>query len=190
MTNGLTLQNIKSSSEQIPELPDIVHVNEVQWQQFLQRDDVPKQGYVVAYLDYQVIMGTYVAGQFRFPDNQQIHPRSIQRMRLFDAQAELLLWRSNGGLKGRLRQDGIGEDTDVVEACQILSGTKSEIVGNFTCLTEKKGSRLLVPGQFEADTGKKRVAIRTRNYIAFTPAYQATYSDCRFVEFMQMPVEK
>jgi CRISPR-associated protein (TIGR03984 family) len=188
MTNGLSLKTINSSSTPLTELPNVAHVSETDWQKFLQQENLPKQGYVVAYLDYQVIMGTYEAGQFRLPDNHQVHPRSIQRLRVFNAQEELLLWRSNGSLKGRMRQDGIGKECDIVEACQILSGTKSEVKDDFTLLSEKKGSCLLVPSKFEADTGKKRVAIRTRNYVTFTPAHQATYNDCRFVEFVQMPV--
>lgn len=44
----------------------------------------------------------------------------IVRLRIFDEEKELHLWRSNGELKGRLRKDSDGQDTPFVISEQMM----------------------------------------------------------------------
>lgn len=180
IANGLKLMSIKSKTEtvsigdndKLPELLPKYFDNET--------------AYVVAYLDYRVLIGIYENSNMKFPDNETIDNEYIQRLRVFNENKELLIWRSSEGLKGRLRIDGDGQDTEVVEACQVLWGTR--VVKNtvdFTEITEDRGTTLILPIKgLEVDNRKKRAFIKTRNYVGYTPAYQATYVDCRFVRFL------
>jgi len=86
-------------------------------------------------------------------------------MRIFNQDEELRLWRSEGKLKGRYRADNEGEETDFIEANQVLYGTKAEYRNNYTILTEQRGMKITLPGNWMADNKKLRVAIKTRHYI-------------------------
>lgn len=110
----------------------------------------------------------------------------IVRLRLFDTEKELHIWRSNGKLVGRLRKDisGIGErEYQVAE--QILNGTRFEWKEGYLDVTEDKGIHYKLP--FEElkgiDDTKNRIALVTRNYIGYSDIGQAGYVDSRFVDF-------
>ncbi len=156
---------------------------------------------LLAYLDYRVLTGTYTTGQppgFQFPKKDDtLEDKYIQKIRIFNENEELLLWRAEGGFNGRLRRDDdTGNSNAFVEANQIVFGTQSEKLAKFTRLWEERGTEFFVPGDLPVDTEKislqQRVAIQTRNYIGhigesggtgLEPA-QATYIDCRFVKFV------
>jgi len=160
-------------------------------------------GHFVAYLDYKVIIGKYESGKFTTylgealsPDKKTLESKFIQKLRLFDESRELLLWRKEEGLfVGRLRTDGETENntekTSVVEAKQVLYGTKSEKAKDsdtFTKIYEDRGTEIFLPFSDVyvdiKENPENRVSICTRNYIAYNEFGQAGYDDCRFVEFI------
>lgn len=111
----------------------------------------------------------------------------IVRFRLFDEEKELHLWRSNGILKGRIRIDSTGDDTEFVTANPILNGSnftqpKNE---NYLIAWEDKGTRFQLPylEEFQAliENKENRLALVTRNYIDYSPVGQSGYIDSRFV---------
>jgi len=150
-------------------------------------------GYVIAYLDYKVFVGKINIDSFEFFENETIEERYIQKLRLFNDDKELLIWRDNDGLKGRLRIDGEGKDTFVVDACQVLWGTEKKELGNgWIKLFEDRGTELILPydENIKIDEKENRLFIITRNYISFHPdTNQATYIDCRFIKFTNKHLE-
>jgi CRISPR-associated protein (TIGR03984 family) len=142
--------------------------------------------FVVAYLDYKVLIGKYTNGSFPFFNNEQIEPKFIQRIRIFNQNEELMLWRSEGKLKGRYRKDNDGNKIDVVDNDQVLFGTKAEEINGYTKLTEERGTEIIIPFKdiiLDGNKKEDRIKIKTRNYIGFNEIHQATYIDSRFVEF-------
>jgi CRISPR-associated protein (TIGR03984 family) len=179
--NGLKLYEINSKAEQVTinNLKDALSL-------------FNSTGYAIAYLDYKVLIGKVNNDSFEFYNNETIEERYIQRLRLFNNDKELLIWRDNNGLKGRLRIDGEGEDTFVVDACQVLWGTKKDKLGNgWIKLFEDRGTELILPYDEGViiDDKKNRLFIMTRNYVSVYPeTNQATYVDCRFLTFTEQPL--
>jgi len=179
--NGLELHRIKSRVElrNINNLEDILNF-------------FNSSGFVVVYLDYKVLIGKINNNGFKFHNNEPIEEKYIQKLRLFNNDKELLVWRDYNGLKGRLRIDGEGDDTYVVDACQVLWGIRSEALGNgWIKLSEERGTELILPYKnVKIDDRKNRLFLKTRNYIGFHPlTHQATYIDCRLVGFTNKPLE-
>lgn len=144
-------------------------------------------GYCVAYLDNQVLIGRFEEQQLLFYDGAQIDPRFLQRLRMFSDEQELLLWRTGQGFRWRKRIDGLeneGSMVEAVEAEQILWGTKSEaLTRGWTRLFEGRGMELILPMDSAEVTPVNRVKLTTRNYIGYNALGQAGYIDCRFVRF-------
>jgi len=186
--NGLNLIQIKSSVKNDFRNIEFAKYNELE--NFLSENFIGG-GFVIAYLDYKVIIRNYNNGKITFiEDEEPFEPEFIQKLRLFDSNKELFLWRTEGKWKARLRTDEEGEDVSVVDANQVLFGTKGEDVGNeFTKLTEDRGTEIILPFEIKNlnDDFKKdncnRVKINTRNYINYNELGQAGYADCRFVKF-------
>ncbi len=154
---------------------------------FMKRGTESEVAFVVAYLDYKVLIGKYINGSFTFINSEQVEPKYIQRIRVFNKDEELMLWRSEGKLKGRYRNDTDGDKIDVVDNDQVLFGTKSEETKGYTKLTEERGTEIIFPFQnitLDPDKKEDRVKIKTRNYVSFNEIHQATYVDSRFVEFV------
>jgi CRISPR-associated protein (TIGR03984 family) len=175
-SNGLKLHKIKSEKPvPINSIDDI--------QTYIKTDSL-----VVAYLDYTVLVGRYKNNKLEFYNNHTLDPKYIQRIRIFNKDEELLLWRAGSGFKGRYRKDEDGDEIDVVDAKQVLFGTGIDTQGipkNFTNLLEKRGTEIILPFTalvVEDKVKDKRVFIQTRNYID-PDALQATYVDCRFMGF-------
>lgn len=144
-----------------------------------------KKSFVVAYLDYKVLIGTWENSEFHFHKNEKLEQKFIQKLRIFNDDKELLLWRSGIDLKGRLRIDGQGKDYEVVIAKQALVGTTAESHDNFTQITENRGTNLILPfNNIQINNKRKRIFIKTYNYVDYNSIHQATYIDCRFVSFI------
>ena len=114
----------------------------------------------------------------------------LVRLRLFDKNMELHVWRSNGTLKGRLRSDSIegdGKENEFVDAKPLLNGTSfaASKSGSGIFATEKKGISYDLPfTELEPLIGSEnRVTLLTRNYIGYSDIDQAGFVDCRFVKF-------
>ena len=174
-TNGLELKRIKSKAETI-------NIDNIKSALSVFNSD----GFVIAYLDYKVLIGRIKNNALLFFNNESIEEKYIQRLRLFNEQKELLIWRLDVGLRGRLRIDDEGEETYVVDANQVLWGTDREKLSDgWIRLFEERGTELILPfDEIPVDNRKNRLFLKTRNYIDFHPeTYQASYVDCRFTGF-------
>lgn len=151
---------------------------------------------VVAYLDNEVLIGKLINKQFRFFKNTDDSFFSfIQKIRIFNESEEILFWRNGKTLIGRRRIDETGEDISVVEAEQIIYGTKKESLSSntpnitFIKLTEDRGTEIILPdntdNNYSVNENTKRIAVKTRNYIDYSETGIASYVDCRFVCFKQ-----
>ncbi|MGB5024996.1 MAG: CRISPR-associated protein Csx19 [Saprospiraceae bacterium] len=110
----------------------------------------------------------------------------LVRLRLFDKDKELHIWRSNDDLKGRLRTDYKGESTDAFCANQIMNGTQFKLKKPGIVATEDKGVFFEMPyTELEnAISDKQRIVLKTINYIGYANGIgQAGIVDCRFVDF-------
>lgn len=151
--------------------------------------NINNESYVVAYMDFGVLIGKIINGKFSFYKEEVIEPKYIQRIRIFSKDNELLLWRNGIGFKGRVRIDGDGNDEiEVVEAHQLLWGTKSRFLGkNHFEIFESRAARLILPfNDVNIDVKsnpRNRIFIKTRNYIKYNDVGQANYCDCRFMGF-------
>lgn len=176
-SNGLELKSILSQTESLTDLNDLNAIGKV----------LGAESYItVIWLDYAVLFGTYCQGQWQFPSEHTLELDFLQRLRVFNDEKELHVWKSGKTFHGRWREDGRGHTTDVVEAQQILYGTRSETgAPGYTLLSEaQRGIQIEIPIQnLSVDQKKRRVCLLTRNYIAYNPLGQAGYADCRFVEF-------
>lgn len=175
--NGLKLSTIATKAE---------YFHSINEPSKLIGEKIKNESDVVAYLDYKVLFGTYKDGILYFYNNEKIEDKFIQKIRLFNDKEELFIWRTSDGFNGRIRMDEGGLESEVVDAEQILFGTKSDDLGDFTVLTEKRGTEIILPGNYHVDENKKRVAIKTRNYVEYNEVNQATYTDCRFISFVQI----
>ncbi len=173
--NGLELLKIKSKVEKL-QIKDQSHVLQL----------FNSEGFVVAYLDYKVLIGRIKNNNFQFYKNETFEDKYIQRLRLFNKEKELLVWKYKDCLKGRMRIDSEGNETYVVDTSQMLWGTDKEELGDgWTRLFEERGPELIIPYKnVKIDNKKSRLFLKTRNYIDFhKDIRQATYIDCRFIEF-------
>ena len=175
--NGLKLIKIKSQVEFIDKaITDPLA---------LLLETINVDSFVIAYQDFAVSIGRYQDKKFKFYQNETLESRYLQRIRVFNPSEELLLWRTENGFIGRIRRDGTGNQSfHVIDSQQILFGTKAISINGFTELTEQRGTVLRLPFEgLNVDAEKKRVFIQTRNYIDYNDLNQASYSDCRFVQF-------
>jgi len=175
--NGLSFGTIKSEARAVAIRDGLLDM--------LVEHFLDSKAFIVAYLDYRVVIGRFEGGSFSSCDNETIEAKFIQKLRVFDHEKELLIWRSRDGLNGRLRIDSEGQDTDVVDAEQVLFGTEANDMGDFTRLTEDRGTEIILPFiAIDFDGKRKRVCMKTRNYIDYNKfTHQANYVDCRFVGF-------
>lgn len=143
-------------------------------------------GFVVAYLDYKVLIGKINKSKLEFFEGETFLPKFVKKLRAFNYEKEFFLWRENKGFSARLRIDEIGVEIPVIEAKQILWGTKNPPldVSGYTKLYEDRGTEIVLPfASLEVDE-QNRVAIKTRNYIIDNEFGQCSYNDTRFVEFL------
>ncbi len=185
--NGLRLrlQEIQTSAEKVQFVSDI----HAEIAKHFTQDSILT---FVAYMANQVVID-------RYTPYAAFDQKFVQRLRVFNEQEELLLWRSGGTLKGRMRHDypknsTQGKGVNIVEADQVLFGTKIDRdfrADGYTKITEDRGTSLIVPFNNLESNEKgellKRLCVKTYNYICYNEAHQATYSDCRFVRFFQHP---
>lgn len=176
--NGLELHEINSKAMPVSE--EISHIKETASRHF------NSNGFVVAYLTYGVYIGRYHGGEFELPETVDLMPDYIVKLRIFNDTEELYIWKTGDRLMGRLRIDTVGNKTPVVDAYQVLWGTKKEAKENgWIRLYEDRGTELILPfANIDVNDKKKRIFIKTRNYLNFHHKTQlATYTDCRFMGF-------
>jgi CRISPR-associated protein (TIGR03984 family) len=146
--------------------------------------------YAVAYLDYRVLVGRFDWDNQVFLFYEQFDPKNLQRLRVFNADGELLLLREKSfSFRGRLRIDNgskEAEDVEVIDAMQVLWGTKKTTTehSEWSTISEERGTKLTLPfafNSYDLNDKKKRVKLQTRNYISYNKLGQAGFTDCRFM---------
>ncbi len=136
-----------------------------------------EKGFFIGYFYNEVIIGRTT----KIPIN-----RDLKMIRVFNKNAEIYAFRiADNKFRYRLRRDGIGEKSYIVEANQVLVGSKSRKDNGKTTIFEDNGSELTVPFDISV-SDSKRLCIRTYNYVGFTQYGQATYIDSRIVGFTVM----
>lgn len=151
------------------------------------KEETEVKGKVIAYLDYKVLIGRFAENKFIFFSEETFDPKYLQKLRVFNKEKELYLWRQGENLFAmRLRVDGEGERVSVVEARQVLWGTCAEDLGNgWSRISESRGMELILPlTNLALDDKKNRVKLKTYNYIGYNEIGQAGYIDSRFVDFL------
>lgn len=189
--NGLKLIPLKSRV--ISLYPDDPERNNVQPGQLLSLASrfFKSQAWIIAYLYSSVIVGKWENNSFLFYEPKKFDESRILKLRLFDRDQELFVWKSGTVLKARLRRDDPeGANHYAIIADHVLSGTKSKILENgWIRIWENRGGMLNLPlknAYVDSENNpKKRIHIRTNNYIGDNEAYQSTYMDCRFVGFTE-----
>jgi len=177
--NDLTLIELHSLADPIDAI-DANKLNAKLAENFAQKT------FAVVWLDYKVLIGTWENGDFHFYNNEKFEHKHIQRLRVFDQEKELLAWRSNGNLKGRLRKDDLaGTGSMAIMAQQTLFGTLAkQLDAHFTEISEARGTKLILPfANLRVNDKRDRVFIKTHNYIKPNAVHQMSYFDCRFVAF-------
>jgi CRISPR-associated protein (TIGR03984 family) len=130
-----------------------------------------EEGFVVAYLYHEVLIGRYKNQKMILYKNESIDPGHIIKIRVFNENKELFIWKTSEGFNYRLREDDetieegdakngsqvlCGKEAEenegtkkvvyVVDARQVLWGTKiEEKYGDFTLITEDRGTQLILP---------------------------------------------
>jgi CRISPR-associated protein (TIGR03984 family) len=156
-------------------------------------------GFGVFYLDNEVLVGKYDGNKFYFYEGKSPNPRFLQKMRLFNPDKELLLWRKKWGIDSgnfvsRLRADNEGKQIEAVDALQLLWGKASKKDDDFIELSDNRGMKIIIPLKNADVNDGERIFIKTRNYVTYEtddPSYmQASYFDCRFISFMDKDGKK
>jgi CRISPR-associated protein (TIGR03984 family) len=149
---------------------------------------------VVAYLDYKVLIGRFDDG-LNFCNGETFELKHLQRLRVFNSTGELLLIKEKPCVfNARVRIDGSGDDIEVIDANQVLWGTRAvkynssgdNIPAGWVCITEDRGTSLTLPLPNDIDVVQvndkdRRVKLKTRNYISYNELGQAGFIDCRFM---------
>jgi len=129
--NGLNLLKVQTMVEQNIKIENLDNIDK-----FINKN---KESFAVAYLVNEIMIGIYKNNEFIFHDNKSIgNIKFLKRIRIFNDEEELLIWRADTSLKGRYRKD-INENSDnnavnddsvkesfCIEAYQILFGTKAK----------------------------------------------------------------
>lgn len=182
--NGLKLLKIKSQVEyyDVQKLDDILKI--------LGND---QYNFVLYHFSY-VSFGTINNKEIKYYNNLSIPEdlSNVQKIRIFNENCELLVWKTGNKLAARLRKDSEGDEVDVIEAKQITYGTTNISLkenSEFELMYEESGNQFYIPKlDFTVDP-KNRLAIKTRNYIDYYPNGIATFTDTRFVKFTKFNSE-
>lgn len=149
-----------------------------------------KNGFIVCWLDQKILFGRLVDSRPVFQSGEELSSLTnyIMKLRAFSEDAEIYLWRSQqGGFGFRLRNDGVGEPVEYIDAAQLLLGTRSEDLQNgFARIKEDRGTDFVLPSELlsghHLDERKNRLVLHTRNYIGQNSIGQAGYADSRFMK--------
>jgi CRISPR-associated protein (TIGR03984 family) len=153
-------------------------------------------GFIVSWLDSEVMTARWENGKDIVWSHDNFIASKIQKIRIFNKESEVYIWRTKEGYKARFRTDTSGEPCEYVQANQVLFGTcKKKDKEGFTKLYEDRGTEMILPFSFESvplplegtPNLKQRIAIQTRTYIHYNTNHQAQYNDSRFVNFIQLP---
>jgi len=139
---------------------------------------------MLAHADDGVIWGRIEQGRLltsrdAFPEENVspvLRALTLQQVRLFSPEAELLLWRANGGWQARLIVDGAGEAVEFFDEWQILWGTRCEAIQEgFTLVADGALEHRHAPpvglsdSSFASDENRRPLRLQVRHYLETDP---------------------
>ncbi|MCX7991568.1 MAG: CRISPR-associated protein Csx19 [Proteobacteria bacterium] len=170
----LELKTIEKSS---------VQVNESSFLEELLSRIVMANGNFIAYMDNEILIGKVLNNKL-IPVENSLDLSFLKILRVFNLQKEYFLWTDHNKYFMRLRDDTIGDEIDVIEAKQLIYGTRVIEKDNYSVLTEDRGIELKIPYKgLTIDEYKNRLFLLTRSYIGYTKTNVATYIDFRCLAF-------
>lgn len=144
-----------------------------------------ENGLIVVWLNYSILFGILKEGKMNFYQGRMPDwKKHLIRIRVFNEQKELLIWKSNRNFKYRLRVDELKrKETEFIDAEQIIWGTKSVLLeGGFSKIQEDRGVEFIVPFSNLNLSVNKRLVLITRNYLDYNEIKQVGIIDTRFVK--------
>ncbi|MHA1339363.1 MAG: type III-D CRISPR-associated protein Csx19 [Promethearchaeota archaeon] len=147
-----------------------------------------KNAYIVYWLYNEVLFGKLVNSSIIFYKEIKNLYNYLIEARIFNENAELHIWKSNGIYKYRYIVDKIVDkyNIEAIDAEQAMYGNKMENLNNgFYKIIEKKGIQYIIPKNFLKNkelSNENRLFLFTRNYINYNPIGQAGFMDARFLK--------
>lgn len=142
-----------------------------------------KNGTAIVWQFNGIIIGNITDESVTWSGGIEPTEKLIVEARFFNADKEYYFRKSGDKLTGRLREDKIGNESEIVDVPNYLWGTKGDKIKNsFTKLSEDNGMHLVLPGDYSSVNPKNRVCITIRNYIEYNDRHMAGYVDARFVD--------
>lgn len=128
-----------------------------------------RNGWAILWQHHSVFTGEVVDGKVQWlggePELDDIH---LVRFRAFNEDREYHFWRSGQEIKGRLRSDGPGVNTEYMDTAMVLRSMVAKPLKSLQEFTEGE------------------ISICTRNYVGYnSDTCQAGYVDSRFVNFIK-----
>ncbi len=109
--------------------------------------------------------------------------KHIIRCRIFDQDREFFVWKTGDRIKYRIRNDKSGEKVEVIDADQVMWGTRFIGSDGVIRVSESRGIKYELPESCVDNpllSGTKRLVLRTRNYVDYNEIGQASFVDSRF----------
>jgi CRISPR-associated protein (TIGR03984 family) len=183
--NGLRLFIGEITSKTNTGSKEGVHITDWEGLWGLIREYLSKDAYLLAYLNYKVLVGRLQDKQPEFYAGETFDPKYLLQLRVFSEEEEFTLWkRSEALFSSRFRTDREGERCEVVEAAQLVWGDVKAIEPDWVRVKDNgRGMELVIPWTGPVNKGD-RIKIRTRNYVGYSNMGQAGYIDCRLVDFL------
>jgi len=138
----------------------------------------------VCWLNYEIKFGIFGEDFVKQIGGFENFCKHILRFRMFDRDRELYAWKAEDRFKYRIRNDQSGEEIEVIDADQVMWGTKYHISDGLIKVSETRGIKYELPESCVDNpllSGTERLVLRTRNYIDYNEIGQASFVDSRFI---------
>ncbi len=143
----------------------------------------------VAWFHHALYFGSLQNGRLTFPemtdsDKSIDWHKHLVRLRIFDSNQEVHIWREAGGLRGRWRLDGQGDSVPYIDSKAPLLGAIVADPADDKAITlkEDRGWNKKVPLPASHQNGSIHLFLQTRHYLEVHPdTHQMGYVDARFV---------
>ncbi|MHA1757890.1 MAG: type III-D CRISPR-associated protein Csx19 [Promethearchaeota archaeon] len=149
-------------------------------------------GSIVCWQNYQLLFGKILNGKLNFIKNINTNfDKHLIKLRAFNNQKEILIWKQLDKFKYRIRiDDNGGKNQEYIDANQIIFGTRTKSLNNgFSEVIEDRGTRLIIPSDWLQNKqlgSNNRLILKTRNYLDYNNLGQISIIDCRFLEITVM----
>lgn len=136
-----------------------------------------QEGFLVAWLFHALVFGRVENGQIVFPgfSDAGVLDKFLIRVRLFNQDQEVYLYRSSNVVAGRFREDFRDEqlapedstETLVKDLDGVLLGrARKDLNGSWMTVSSQRGSRFVVPVEWTSDE-HFRLRVHLRYYIGY-----------------------